>query len=128
MEQPSISRRTFFGGAIALAAASALPLSAFAEPVPLICGDGVHDDTAGLQALLDGKPFRVASGAPNVVYRNTGGDVYITGGTYRITEALFVRDRTAFITDCTLFLDRSADWLPNGANSGAINFKLPVAA
>lgn len=54
-----LSRRAFLGGALALTAAVAVPIPAFAREtlaLPVVYGDGVHDDTAGLQALFDGKP------------------------------------------------------------------------
>jgi hypothetical protein len=57
----NISRRAFLGGAIILAAATAVPVEAFSAlaPRPRIVGDGVHDDTAGLQALFDGEPVLI---------------------------------------------------------------------
>lgn len=54
-----VSRRLFLGGALAIAAASIVPVAdaeATTGPIPKIVGDGIHDDTEGLQALIDGRP------------------------------------------------------------------------
>lgn len=83
-----VSRRSFLGGALALTAASSLPLKAFAL-APTIWGDGIHDDTAGLQAALDGKPFRVVGEGAFVISRD--GEVFIGNGTYRLTDTLRLR-------------------------------------
>lgn len=45
-------------------------------PIPTLVGDGVHDDTAALQAWLDGKPVRDVNGAP--VPQVLQGGVYLT--------------------------------------------------
>jgi polygalacturonase len=82
-----VSRRSFLGGALALSAAVALPGAAFAA-APTIYGDGIHDDTAGLQAALDGKAFRCVGEA---VVRNAGGSIYISGGSYLLSHTLLVR-------------------------------------
>jgi hypothetical protein len=52
-------KRAFLRGIMATAAVAATTLPAIADTVPTIYGDGRRDDTAGLQALLDGKPFRI---------------------------------------------------------------------
>jgi hypothetical protein len=83
-----LSRRSFFGGALALSAVIALPLEAFPF-APTIYADGVHDDTAGLQALLDGKPFRVAGEAR--AWRSTG-KIFLGTGTYLLSDTLHFRD------------------------------------
>lgn len=44
-------------------------------PIPTLVGDGVHDDTAALQAWLDGKPVRDVNGAP--VPQALQGGVYL---------------------------------------------------
>lgn len=53
------SRRSFLGGALALSAIVVVPSIGFGKELPCIYGDGIHDDTAGLQALFDGEPFQV---------------------------------------------------------------------
>lgn len=53
-----LTRRSFLRGALAIAAVSVVPIAAQeASTFPVIVGDGVHDDTAGIQAAFDGMPF-----------------------------------------------------------------------
>ena len=97
----NLSRRSFLGGALAVAGAAALPSVAWAS-VPTIHGDGIHDDTAGLQALLDGKPFRVAGNGPMCVRRD--GFIFLHNGSFRISDTLVVGNYPdappAHITNC----------------------------
>lgn len=86
-----LSRRSFLGGALAITAATALPASAFAS-APIIYGDGAHDDTAGLQAALDGKPFRVAGEGAYIVRRE--GTIFIGKGSFRLSDTLHLRGST----------------------------------
>jgi len=53
----NLNRRSFLGGALALAVTPVLaPLAA---SLPVIYGDLKHDDWAGLQAMMDGQSFRI---------------------------------------------------------------------
>lgn len=57
-----MKRRDLLLGAFALATA---PTLVAAQPATMVLwGDGLHDDTAALQALLRGDPVRWASGEP----------------------------------------------------------------
>lgn len=56
-----MNRRSFFKLTAGAAIASALPLPGVAAPI--IYGDGIHDDTEALQALLDGKVVEFADPA-----------------------------------------------------------------
>lgn len=76
-----LNRRKFLGGMLAVSAAAIVPLTI--ETYPRIVGDGVHDDTAGLQAAFNGQPF-IADG---FVVRECN-TVYINSGTYRLTDTL----------------------------------------
>lgn len=89
----TISRRSFLGGALALTAASAVPASALRAlgAVPVIYGDGIHDDTDGLQAAIDGKPFRVAGEDAYVLSK--GGRVFFSSGTFRLSRTLHIRNK-----------------------------------
>lgn len=56
----TMTRRTFIGaaiGATVVAAAGPLPI---VPDIPTLWGDGIHDDTAGLQAAIDGREYRQA--------------------------------------------------------------------
>jgi hypothetical protein len=90
----NISRRAFLGGAIALAAATVVPVEAIKAlaPLPQIVGDGVHDDTAGLQALIDGEPVLI--GAEVVTAEH--GAITLQGGVYLISSPLVI-NRTLWI-------------------------------
>jgi hypothetical protein len=85
----NISRRSFFGGALVLAAAVSAPVLA-RENIPTLWGDGRHDDTRALQAMLDGKAVRM--GEAGEVVRSEGGMIYLTKGTYLISDTLVFRD------------------------------------
>ena len=56
---PELSRRSFLGGILA-AATLVRPTSVLARPVPMLWGDGLHDDTEALNALLSGGEFEVS--------------------------------------------------------------------
>jgi hypothetical protein len=95
-------RRKFIKGAAALAAFSAVGLSAVLPGPPVLYGDGRRDDTEALQAWFDGKR----------VVRPDGSEVgpMLHGGQYRITRTINPnkwRDNLSF-RDNVLRLDRSA--------------------
>lgn len=52
------SRRTFLKGLLTVAAAAVIPAKAL-DLYPILHGDGVHDDTAALQALFNGEKIIV---------------------------------------------------------------------
>lgn len=85
-----VSRRSFLGGALTLTAAAVLPFKTFAA-VPVIHGDGYRDDSAGLQAAIDGKPFRCVG--EQAVVRNQG-QIFIGAGVYRLSRTLHIREST----------------------------------
>jgi hypothetical protein len=80
----NISRRSFLGGAMVATALAALPALAKAN-VPTIYADGVQDDFPGLQAMIDGKPFRIAGEG---VFENHAGDVVISDARLALSEPL----------------------------------------
>jgi len=77
-----ISRRSLLAGFAVCAAASAAPALATRFDYPTLYGDGVRDDTAGLQALIDGKPVYLADGS---LHSPTN---HIRAGSYTINEPL----------------------------------------
>lgn len=102
-----MNRRSFLRGALSLGAITAIgPVPAMAA-LPRIVGDGVFDDTAGLQAFIDNKPFWVDSSS--VVARDG-----ILSGTFRTTSTLrFIglRDYRFDASDATFCLDFAEDAL-----------------
>lgn len=66
----NLTRRSFFGGAIALAAVSQLPR--FIPSLPRIYCDGIHCDADGFEALMENRPFEVSEVASkNFLNRGT---------------------------------------------------------
>lgn len=66
-----LTRRSLLVAGGATAAASALPADAvsdtlFGPEIPVLYGDGVTDDTAAIQAFIDGMPVKVARGSSGV--------------------------------------------------------------
>lgn len=86
-----LSRRSFLKITGVGLAAIAAPI-AFSKigRLPVIIGDGVHDDTKGLQAAMDGKPFVCESG----LVTSTNGTIELRGGEYLITSPLNVKAGT----------------------------------
>lgn len=78
-----LNRRSFLRGLFTVAAVSIAPALPMHADLPRIVGDGIHDDTAGLQAALDGRPF-VCEG--DIVSSAT--EVTITGGEYKLSKTL----------------------------------------
>lgn len=105
-----ISRRSFLGGVLSVAAATALPNMALAE-VPVIYGDGRHDDWAGLQAMLDGRPFRAADGAA-MVLRGEPAGAFIAGGHFRVSRTLMMTNRVTIIQSSFI---QTADFVGDSA-------------
>lgn len=85
-----VSRRSFLGGALMIAAASLVPVAAFTNPVPILWGDGEHDDAPALQALIDGKPFEVAGSG--FIARGFGDNYELMGGKFLLGQGLHFRD------------------------------------
>jgi len=69
----NLSRRLFLGGAIALAGATQV---AALETTPTIYADGIHDDSPGLKAWLEGKAVRIRDGV--MAYRGGAFELYDT--------------------------------------------------
>lgn len=51
-----MNRRDFLAKTSALAVAAIILPRVAEPPIPVLYGDGVHDDTAALQAWFDGRP------------------------------------------------------------------------
>lgn len=77
-----MNRRWFLGGSLGIAGAVALPALKLVDPdIPVLWGDGIHDDADALNALAGGEPF---------VVDNTGlfeyGSGYLKGGEFLISR------------------------------------------
>lgn len=108
------TRRGFLGTLAAMIAAPKALFAAKKEPdstcrpvfrrgdVPLVLwGDGRHDDTAALQALLDSKTVRWSNG--HIVDSRAP----ITGKHFRISNTLFCNQRASSLRleDCFIYSD-----------------------
>lgn len=83
-------------------ASSLMPLR---EYVPILWGDGIHDDSDGLQACLDRKPYRWNG----LIQRSLDGDtVAVPSAAYRTTRTIIVRKR-ALIRDSRFIHDFSGE-------------------
>lgn len=91
-----LTRRTFLRGALSLAALSAAPVAVMARlAVPTIYGDLIHDDTDGLQAALDGRPFIVEG-----TLVEGGAAPHLQRGAFLISRTLRVTRPRTFINQC----------------------------
>lgn len=92
-----LTRRTFLTGVLSLVAATAVPV--IGKPIPILRGDGLWDDTDGLQAAFDGLPFIVEGDA--VFDAVSEGSTRINGGSFLISRNLIIR-RTLEMTYATI--------------------------
>ena len=102
------TRRGFLGAMLAAAMAPAIVKASSLMPiyVPKIIlptglvlwGDGVHDDSIALQALIDGKDVVRHDGA--TFTRRADGAIYLASGTYALSSALKLTGDGHTITGC----------------------------
>lgn len=90
-----MNRRNFLGGVLALTAMPFVPK--IIGSLPIIYGDNIHDDWAGLQAMLDGKPFNVD--AENIIAK----EGELSNGRFIISRGLKINPKRIFyIHDCVI--------------------------
>lgn len=92
-----LSRRSFLKGTLTLSAVTVLNIPEVAANIPILYGDGVHDDTRALQALFDRKKVIIENDLISAKM-----PYYLTGGTYLISDSIHIREgisvtRTTFI-------------------------------
>jgi len=90
------TRRGFLGAMLAACAAPAIVKASslmpiyvpkiIAPPYLTLWGDGVHDDTLALQAMIDGKEVVRHDGAS--FSRNPDGAIFLASGTYAVSSAI----------------------------------------
>lgn len=100
-----LSRRSFLRGVLAVAGATVAPALPAIASVPRIVGDGVHDDTAGLQAAFDGKPF-VADG----MVISDADWLTVHKGAFKVTRPITIRRSGVEISECSFI---SSDLAPD---------------
>lgn len=112
-----VSRRGLFKfGAAAVLSAAIAPV-VVAEPAPILWGDGEHDDTVALQALLDGKPVRVAG---EDIIASSG---RLDGGFYLVSAPLRFRRDDIHVHNIRLLCDHNDYilWFEGGVSGVVIN-------
>ena len=91
-----LSRRSFLGGGLVLSASLILP--PIPRLVPIIYGDGINCDSAGLQALFDNKPFHSLIDGINILSK---GEISISNCSFVLTKGLLVpASSKIFISSC----------------------------
>lgn len=100
-----LSRRSFLRGALTLVAVATLPAAVLADDLPMLFGDGVADDTAALNAMVRGLPFRTADG-----FKGSAEQCVLREATLRINGTLHI-DRMGFlfIERCKIYFKQRQD-------------------
>jgi hypothetical protein len=108
-----LTRRSFLGGTVAIATCSAIGVSV-AAPFPIIRGDGVFDDTAGLNAFFAREPVVIEG----QLLRHYTDDslAMLTNGFFRVTNTIHIGKPTT-ILNCWF----EGDSYPDGAALIAIH-------
>jgi hypothetical protein len=84
----SLSRRSFLRGVVTVGVViAALPRVV----LPQLWGDMIHDDTDGLQALMDRKPVEIIHDGAKIL---PNGRLWINGGKFRVTRPVTLRSYT----------------------------------
>src|SRR5260221_4715067 len=74
------------------------------ESVPILWGDGIRDDSEGLQACLDRKPYRWNG----LIQRALDGEIVrLPSAAYRMTRTIIVRKRDLLVRDSRFIGDFS---------------------
>lgn len=79
-----MKRLSFLSGLIA--ASIAAPLFGMPKTYPTLYGDGKHDDTSALQAMIDGRPYY--DKRRRFVRVNTIGTVLLPAGIYVVSQTI----------------------------------------
>lgn len=108
-----MNRRDFFKVTFAAGVASIAP-AVLSNTLPVIYGDGKHDDTEGLQAALDDKPFECLDGSVRIIE----GQVFLSNAVYLVSKTLTIPHNKVgmmenlrincaknFVGSCVLYFD-----------------------
>jgi hypothetical protein len=102
-----LSRRWFLKGTLAVAATAVIALPPLASPHPIVYGDGIHDDTAALNALFARLPV-ICEGS--LIERAADEPVLLEKGVFLISGPLVVQGRT-IINGCRFKAVRAGPYL-----------------
>lgn len=97
------TRRGFLGSLLALAAAPAIVRAdSLMKITPIdrliLWGDGVHDDAAALQALIDGRSVIRRDGS--IFHRDQDGGIILTSGTFAVGSTIILPASRVHVADC----------------------------
>ena len=101
----NVSRRSFLGGLLTVAAVAAVPSSLKLLDLPLLTGDGVADDTDAIQAMIEGRPFRTIDGFAGIAGQGTlRGARFLISRTIKVTQAAHL-----VLRDCEIIFEPDRD-------------------
>ena len=83
-----LSRRSFLAGVISASCVASIAGSFAALPV--IVGDGVHNDGPGLNALFNGDPVSILADGVRIA---NNGEIWVTNGRFFTRETLVFRNK-----------------------------------
>lgn len=99
----NLSRRSFLRGVITCAAAVAVAKIAPLLPsLPKIVGDGIHDDSPGLNALFAGEPFEAVADCVKVSNAN---HITLSNGIFRLCQPLVIKRDFTIIMNSDFYFD-----------------------
>mgnify|MGYP002652010817 CR=1 FL=1 len=96
---PDLSRRSFLGGALVLAAAASLPLSKLPDGTYTLWGDGIHDDADALNALFDRKPVILAETGELIT--SPQDQISLKNSYHLVSKTIYLRKDGIIIDGCT---------------------------
>lgn len=105
-----LTRRSFLGGAVAVATVAAVAPVFPVSPLPILYGDGKHDDTLALQALLDKQPV-IDGTSSEVIVVGEHGHVFIQGGVYLVSDTLHIRAENIYLIEGLVLCNHDKDWM-----------------
>lgn len=100
-----LSRRFFLGGSVSLITVSARYVQ-YVQSAPVIWGDGIHDDTDGMEAACNGMPFRTIDSGTVIYDAVDEGSLELIGGIYRLTRSIDIRVARLLISNVTFKFDQ----------------------
>lgn len=78
----------FLAAGVAIAGTPIALKAAIRERLPIIYGDGIHDDSEGLQAAMNGLPFVARNDCVTVSYDRGRRTVHLSPGNFKLGTAL----------------------------------------
>jgi hypothetical protein len=91
-----MNRRGFLGGILAagmapmvVSAGVLMPVRSIIVPLPIMWGDGIHDDSAAFQALIDGRPVERRDGIATEIDQSAGPAILLAAaGHYSVANLI----------------------------------------